>query len=549
MESALIVLIISLFLVAVLVVLVPEALRLLAFRLAEQRRAIEREIGGLGRELQEAANRLRPFREMSAGVYQQQYLPARESLQEAVTRYRRAVDALNGLAPVSLPSEGLATPLFMREPQLYNRIIRNWRLQRRTASEFAGARASLARAQTAIAQLAAVPADLQQRSHRLVDERVRAVERTLAEERAAGIENLDDFAEQGEHLASEAQALVQLLRRQDRPPLPLSQQAWRGLESWKRRRRSWSRRGGDARAAAGPGRPPARAAPRNRVASAVGPDGPDAIVAMLEEADAQMAEAEELRPARLRGRRGGDRAGAGWCACGRAESGVVAARGAGGDCRRRGRPEQALRLRLSSTRCWKGRRDGRGRRASASGGRGPTTRAGRAAAATAEAVTRRQLPRSSRPGRQGRRAACVSVAGAQTTVAPLPGERWPAQALQRQRRAASGRPVLLEDTPMRLSPGDGRTDRACAAEMGRRGAQGWTGCSTSAGRRRRLAQPAALPTDAAEETAIITRLIRRRKGWRARKASEIRTGPTGRRTATIRSSPSSSASTARRNAS
>ncbi|NLF63988.1 MAG: hypothetical protein GX579_05235 [Chloroflexi bacterium] len=457
MESALIVLIISLFLVAVLVVLVPEALRLLAFRLAQQRRAIEREIGGLGRELQEAANRLRPFREMSAGVYQQQYLPARESLQEAVTRYRRAVDALNGLAPVSLPSEGLATPLFMREPQLYNRIIRNWRLQRRTASEFAGARASLARAQTAIAQLAAVPADLQQRSHRLVDERVRAVERTLAEERAAGIENLDDFAEQGEHLASEAQALVQLLRRQDRPPLPLSQLnalalALEKLEAETEKLEQDVAAMREQRLALD-ARLREASTTRNRVAGAVGPDGPDAIVAVLEEADAQMAEAEELRP-----RRAFDGAEAALVRAlalvqlagelNLASSQLAVLEAIADDV---ADPEQALRLRAQFDALLEEAEE------MAEGGEASARpeavarlreRAGRLQATATEAVTRhRQLAAQleAQADKAGGRLASAWQA-LQTTVAPLPGEplaqRY--QALQRQRRAASGRPVLLE---------------------------------------------------------------------------------------------------------
>jgi DNA repair exonuclease SbcCD ATPase subunit len=455
MDSALIVLVITLFFIFVIVVLVPEALRLLAVRLAQQRREMEREIGGLGRELQEAANRLRPFRELSASVYQRQYGPAREQLQQAVSRYRRGVDGLKGLAPLSVPSEGLATPLFMREPQLYNRIIRNWRLQRRTAGELAAARAALTGAQQGMGQLGGVPGELQQRSHALVGERLQAVEKALAEEAAAGIENLADFAEQRQYLSHEADALAQLLQREARAPLSQLNALALALEKVESETEKLEKdmTGVRERRAALDARRREVSTARNRVGGAVGTEGADAIVAVLEEADAQMAEAERLRP-----RRAFDGAEAALSralalvqlagALNMSTAQVAALEAIADDV---ADPEQVLTLRgqldvlLDEAEETVVGDDGELRPEVVARLR---ERAERLQATATDAVTRHRQLAAQLEAQADKVAARLATAwqALQTSVAPLPGELLAQRytALQRQRRAAAGRPVLLE---------------------------------------------------------------------------------------------------------
>lgn len=455
MESALIVLIITLFFIAVLLLLVPEALRLLATRLAEQRRATEREIGALGRELQETANRLRPFRELSAAVYQQQYAPAREQLQQAVTRYRRAADALKGLAPVSLPSAGLATGPFVREPQLASRIIRNWRLQRRAATELSGARLALAEAQTSMAQLGGVPTALQQRSHALVDERLQRVKQALAEEEAAGIENLADFVEQRHYLAREADALAQLLQRDARQPLAQLNALALALEKVEAETEKLEQdvREVHERRTALDARRREVSTARNRVGGSVGAEGPDAIVAVLEEADAHIAEAERMRP-----RRAFDGAEAALSraltlvqlanALNMASAQVAALEAIADDV---ADPEQVLALRAQLDALL----DETGESVEGDDGEARPEvmaplreRAERLQNTATEAVTRHRQMTAQLETQADKAAGRLAAAwqALQTTVAPLPGELLAQRytALQRQRRAAAGRPVLLE---------------------------------------------------------------------------------------------------------
>lgn len=455
MESALIVLIITLFFIAVLLLLVPEVLRLLAARLAQQQREVERALGGLGRELQEAANRLRPFRELSAAVYQQQYLPAREQLQQAVTHYRHAGDGLKGLAPVALPEGGLAAGPFLREPQLAARIIRNWQLQRRTAANLAAARAALAQAQTGMARLGGVPSTLQQRSHTLVSERLRGVEKALHEEEAAGIEYLADLAEQRQYLASEAEALAQLLRRDARQPLSQLNALALALEKVETETGKLEQDVGGVRErrTALDARLREVSTARNRVAGAVGAEGPDAILAVLEEADAQLAEAQQLRP-----RRAFDGAEAALAraltlvqlagALNIASAQVATLEAIADDV---ADPQQVLTLRAQLDALLDEAEE------TAEGDGGDVRpevvarlreRAERLQATATGAVARHRQLTAQLEGQADKVAARLATAwqALQKSVAPLPGELLAQRytALQRQRRAAAGRPVLLE---------------------------------------------------------------------------------------------------------
>jgi hypothetical protein len=455
MDAALTVLVITLFFIVVLLLVLPEGLRLLAQRGAQQRRELEREAAGLGRELQEAANRLRPFRELTARVYQAHYGRAREELQQAVTSYQQALARLQALPRVSLPETGLAAPFFMRDVGLYSRAPRNWAWLKRSTAEMAAARTALAEAQKGIDELAQVPLTLRRQSHLLAAERLGRVQKDLEAEEAAGIAALADFAEQRRSLASEAEALQQLLQRE--PGAPLSQLnalalALEKVDEATATLEADVKEVQEARAALDRRRREVETA-RNRVQGAVDSDGPEAITGLIEEADNLLEEVDHLRPKRAFA---GAETALGDAlayvqlanALHLAAAQVAALEAIADDVPD---PEGALRLQGELDELLEAAEELTG---AVEGERRPEAvarlrqQAERLQSTAGEVVARHRQLTAQLEGEADKAMAALATAWnrLQGTVAPLPGEMLAQryQALQRQRRAAAGRPVLLE---------------------------------------------------------------------------------------------------------
>lgn len=455
MEAALAVLVITLFFIVVLVLLLPEGLRLLAQRTNQQRRELEREAGSLGRELQEAANRLRPFRELTALVYQAQYGLTREQLQQAVNGYRQAMARLQALPRIALPAEGLAAPHFLRDPQLYSQVVRNWTWQGRSASELEAAKAALARAHEGMDELAEVPLSLRRQSDTLVADRLERVQAALDAEEAAGIAALGDFNEQRQYLAHEAEALQQLLQRETSAPLSQLDALALALEKVDAAVAALEADVAaiqEARLALDKRRREVETA-RNRVAGAVEGDAPEAIGALIEEADSLLEEVDHLRPKRAFG--GAETALAdalGYIQLANAlhlATAQMAALAAIADDVPD--PEAPLRLQSRLDELLEGAEELTG---AVESERRPEAvarlrqEADRLQETAGEMVARHRQLTAQLEAQADKAAAGLAAAWTrlQSTVAPLPGEMLAQryQAIQRQRRAAAGRPVLLE---------------------------------------------------------------------------------------------------------
>jgi hypothetical protein len=455
MDAALTVLAITVFFVAVLLLLLPEGLRLLAQRLAQQRRLLERDLGVLARELQEAANRLRPFRELSAAIYRAEYERTREQLQQAVTTYQGAMRRLQAMPPVTLAETGLAAPFFLREPQLYSRIIRHWTWQGQTTKDVTAAKAALATAKKGIDELDQVPLTLRRQSHALAGERLEKVKAALAAEEEAGIANLADLGEQRQHLAHEADALAQLLRREAGAPLSQLDALAQALEkvtaavvtleadvaAVQEARTALDKRRREVETA------------RNRLAGAVDEDAPEAISALLDEAGGLLDEADALRPRRAFANAAAllEDAHAYVQLAGALHLGAAQVSTLEGIADDLPNPEVALRLQSELDELLDAADELTGavaaeRRPEAIARLQQHAETVQQSAGDLIARHRQLTARLEASADKAAAGLAQSWSALQSTVAPLPGEllaqRY--QAIQRQRRAAAGRPVLLE---------------------------------------------------------------------------------------------------------
>ncbi|HSM55595.1 MAG TPA: hypothetical protein VK879_05505 [Candidatus Sulfomarinibacteraceae bacterium] len=232
MESAIIVLLITLFLILVFI-LGPEIWRRLAQRNIEQQQELNATLAEVAGLLRAAAGRLRPFRELEADLFRERYRSAREQLQEAVDHYREVANRLAEVTIYDVDVGPWAFPHFLNHPEDAINIPRNALRLRRLQNDVAQVRRAVSAAESRIGQVEETPLALRRATGELADQRLPQLADLLADEEAAGIEALDDLSRRLEELRAETTTLKEEVRDRpsgDLPRLDQHAQQWVALQ-------------------------------------------------------------------------------------------------------------------------------------------------------------------------------------------------------------------------------------------------------------------------------------------------------------------------------
>lgn len=232
MESAIIVLLITLFLILVFI-LGPEVWRRLARRNIEQQQGLNATLAEVAGLLRAAAGRLRPFRELEADLFRQRYQAAREQLQEAVDHYREVANRLAEVTVYDVDDGAWAFPHFLNHPEDVINIPRNALRLRRLESDVAEVRRAVSAAESRIGQVEETPLAVRRATGELADQRLPQLADLLAGEEGAGIEALGDLPLRLEELQEEATTLKEEVRDRpsgDLPRLDRQTQQWVALQ-------------------------------------------------------------------------------------------------------------------------------------------------------------------------------------------------------------------------------------------------------------------------------------------------------------------------------
>jgi hypothetical protein len=217
-ESVAILIGITIFIIVLLVLGGPELLRWQAGRNRDRYEILLPALNALAERLRSAAARMRHYRSLQAGVYQEAYQRTRAPMERAVAAFQEANQQRDLLRLPAVEAEGLAVRPFFQQPDLWVTIprdaLRLGRLQRAQTN----ARRALEEVSGGLKSLAHVPHALQERAAETAKQ-LEGLAATLAREKAAGVSGLGPWQERQEELAEEVQALAQLLRREPNQPL------------------------------------------------------------------------------------------------------------------------------------------------------------------------------------------------------------------------------------------------------------------------------------------------------------------------------------------
>lgn len=219
-DSLLILLLIIVISLAFIVLVGPELLQRLSGRNRRHHRQLSLRLQQVDQQLQTAAARLRPFRDMQSATHRQLYTVAHDTLAAARDNRRAIRLHLEKLVLVQVPTSGWPAPFFIQRPQHFITIpVDGWRLWR-IASHLDRIAQGLDQAAANQARLDEVPARLRQECQTLAGpEGLAAISGMLDAERQSGVNNLAAYRRRFDSLARQQADLIQDLELDPDAPL------------------------------------------------------------------------------------------------------------------------------------------------------------------------------------------------------------------------------------------------------------------------------------------------------------------------------------------
>ena len=220
MEPVIIILLIILLLSLILLVL-PEAWRRMARSSIIRRDDINASLAEIGSLLRDGADRLRPFRDLQADLFQNHYQPARGMLQQAIDHYRDVATRLSQMTVYGVHDGAWAFPHFLDHPEDAVNIPRTFVRLRQLEREVEEVHQELFAAEEAITATEETPQILARDVAELAQERGPALAQALLREEQAGIVALGDLPQRLDELQEQTNDLNRSVR--ERPPADMKQ--------------------------------------------------------------------------------------------------------------------------------------------------------------------------------------------------------------------------------------------------------------------------------------------------------------------------------------
>ncbi len=218
MEPGLLIVLIPVLIIAILY-LIPEVLRWVSRRNRQQAQTLKASLADVGETLRTLAARLRPYRDLHAGTFRRHYEPARDRLQKVVDGYQRLSRRLASVPAAGEPYGLWAIVYLLNNPQEIWQgpaaAVRLWQLQRdidRLRGDLDGAESLLARAEE-------TPGGLAPAARQLREQRLSALEETLAEEKDAGLATAETLLARLAQLQRQTDMLMEALQDGAEPGL------------------------------------------------------------------------------------------------------------------------------------------------------------------------------------------------------------------------------------------------------------------------------------------------------------------------------------------